>query len=258
MNPSLIGTTRCAVTSWRLNFVELFFCLSTTPQRLRRPATSVSARGEYLDQILRAAVRIQACSSGLSTGCIKIRIAELSGIFLDHSLSARFGLQPPESPHRLPSRTTNRPGRGILSRGPALTNWFARPRTRANTLPVGLLRLDSTVLLVDEELAWLVAPRQFLGVGHCLSLGLVDARRSTGSLDLYLPSSVGVGRHDVGLPLAHPLGSPSFGLQVLITAHRPGSLHQPADGLVQRISATAALPPTHFLSLLSSVGWLPL
>src|SRR5215203_6681199 len=90
---------------------------------------------------------------------------------------------------------------------PVLWLWFTRPYLGA-TLPVGLLRLDGSVLLVDEELARLVAPRQFLGVGHRLSLGLVDARRSAGSLSLYFPPSVGVCRHDVGLPLANSLGNP--------------------------------------------------
>src|SRR5215208_4155139 len=37
MNPSLIGTTRCAVTSWRLNFVELFFCQLRCNARYDRP-----------------------------------------------------------------------------------------------------------------------------------------------------------------------------------------------------------------------------
>ena len=57
---------------------------------------------------------------------------------------------------------------------------------RTATLAVSLLRLDAPVLLVDEELARLVAPRQFLGVGHRLSLGLVDARRSAGPLDIWV------------------------------------------------------------------------
>src|SRR5918994_5371213 len=92
------------------------------------------------------------------------------------------------------------------------------------TLAVGLLRLDGPVLLVDEELARLVAPRQFFGVRHRLSFGLVDASRSAGPLDLYLPSPVGVCRHDVGFPLGNPLSSPSLSLQRLIAARRPGSL----------------------------------
>jgi hypothetical protein len=79
-------------------------------------------------------------------------------------------------------------------------------------LAVGLLRLDGPVLLVDEELARLVALRQFLGVRHRLSLALVDARRSAGPLDLYFPPSVGVCRYEVGFPLADPLGGPSLGL----------------------------------------------
>jgi hypothetical protein len=40
----------------------------------------------------------------------------------------------------------------------------------------------------------------------------VDARRSAGPLDLYFPPSVGVCRHEVGFPLADPLGGPSLGL----------------------------------------------
>jgi Bacterial regulatory proteins, luxR family len=46
---------------------------------------------------------------------------------------------------------------------------------RTATLAVGLLRLDGPVLLADQELARLVAPRQFFGVSHRLSFGLWPA-----------------------------------------------------------------------------------
>src|SRR5688572_18385350 len=80
-------------------------------------------------------------------------------------------------------------------------------QTQVRGLLVGLLLLHlQPILLVDQQLAGCVSPRQLLAGGLRLGLGSVHAGGPVRPFGLHLPTSVGVGRDDVGLQLALPPG----------------------------------------------------